>query len=101
MPQLYVEQGRTKTEQTSAEPVTESAPAVESRETERIEVRGDVQVHVRCTFSACSTDRGPSPSPLDFPCVILGPVPLALPKHQFAPNKGGFGMMGLCAKQHG
>ena len=47
MPQLYVEQGSTKTEaeqsQTSAEPVTESAPAVESRETERIEVRGDVQ----------------------------------------------------------
>ena len=95
MPQLYVKQGsaKTETEQTSAEPVTESAPAVESRETERIEVHG--ALHVRCTFSACSTDRGPSPSPLDFPCVILGPVPLALPKHQFAPNKeGAFGMLG-------
>ena len=46
MPPLYVKQGSTKTEQTSAEPETESAPAVESRETERIEVRGDVQLYL-------------------------------------------------------
>ena len=51
VPQFYVEQGsaKTKTEQTSAEPVTESAPAVESRETERIEVHGDVQ----CAGAMC------------------------------------------------